>query len=174
VIANPELSGVGDLTIRHPEAGGPVVTEGPLEHPGEQQYGGPGHQEEIGRRRTAFVLGGGGSVGAVQVGMLRALLEAGIRPDLVVGTSIGALNGAFLVGHLDLDGMKEMKRFWISVQRREVFPISHRNLVRGVLGSSQLPLHPPGLAIAHHKCGPWILAARRGAGRHPCGGDRPS
>ena len=90
--------------------------------------------EELGRGRTAFVLGGGGSVGAVQVGMLRALLEAGIRPDLVVGTSIGALNGAFLVGHLDLDGMKEMKHFWNSVQRREVFPISPRNLVRGVLG----------------------------------------
>jgi NTE family protein len=87
-----------------------------------------------GRRRTAFVLGGGGSVGAVQVGMLRALLEAGIRPDLVVGTSIGALNGAFLVGHLDLNGMKVMNQLWNSVHKREVFPISPRNLVRGALG----------------------------------------
>src|ERR1700761_3886957 len=45
---------------------------------------------------TAFVLGGGGLLGAHEVGMLRALAEAGIRPDLVVGTSIGAVNGAFI------------------------------------------------------------------------------
>jgi NTE family protein len=45
---------------------------------------------------TAFVLGGGGLLGAHQVGMLQALSEAGIRPDLVVGTSIGAINGAFV------------------------------------------------------------------------------
>jgi NTE family protein len=45
---------------------------------------------------TAFVLGGGGLLGAHEVGMLRALSEAGIRPDIVVGTSIGAVNGAFV------------------------------------------------------------------------------
>jgi NTE family protein len=45
---------------------------------------------------TAFVLGGGGLLGAHEVGMLRALAEAGIRPDIVVGTSIGAVNGAFV------------------------------------------------------------------------------
>ena len=44
----------------------------------------------------AFVLGGGGLLGAHEVGMLRALSHAGIRPDLVVGTSIGAVNGAFV------------------------------------------------------------------------------
>ena len=43
---------------------------------------------------TAFVLGGGGRWGAVEVGMLQALADAGIRPDVVVGTSIGAINGA--------------------------------------------------------------------------------
>ena len=42
--------------------------------------------------RTAFVLGGGGLLGAVEVGMIRALLERDIRPDLIVGTSLGALN----------------------------------------------------------------------------------
>ena len=45
---------------------------------------------------TAFVLGGGGLLGAHEVGMLRALAEAGVKPDLVVGTSIGALNGVFV------------------------------------------------------------------------------
>jgi NTE family protein len=46
--------------------------------------------------RTAFVLGGGGVLGAVEVGMLRALFERGILPDLVLGTSVGALNGAMV------------------------------------------------------------------------------
>ena len=45
---------------------------------------------------TAFVLGGGGILGAHEVGMLRALAEAGVKPDLVVGTSVGAINGAFV------------------------------------------------------------------------------
>jgi hypothetical protein len=45
---------------------------------------------------TAFVLGGGGLLGAHEVGMLRALSEVGIQPDLVVGTSVGAINGAFI------------------------------------------------------------------------------
>ncbi len=45
---------------------------------------------------TAFVLGGGGLLGAVEVGMLRALLEAGVQPDLILGTSVGALNGALV------------------------------------------------------------------------------
>ena len=46
--------------------------------------------------KTAFVLGGGGVLGAHEVGMLRALSEAGISPDVVVGTSVGAINGAFM------------------------------------------------------------------------------
>jgi NTE family protein len=50
---------------------------------------------------TAFVLGGGGLLGAHEVGMLRALAEAGIRPDIVVGTSIGAVNGAFIAADPD-------------------------------------------------------------------------
>jgi NTE family protein len=50
---------------------------------------------------TAYVLGGGGLLGSHEVGMLRALAEAGIRPDLVVGTSIGAVNGAFVAADPD-------------------------------------------------------------------------
>ncbi|HEY7430095.1 MAG TPA: patatin-like phospholipase family protein [Streptosporangiaceae bacterium] len=51
--------------------------------------------------KTAFVLGGGGLLGAYEVGMLAALSEAGIRPDLVVGTSVGAINGAFVAADPD-------------------------------------------------------------------------
>jgi NTE family protein len=50
---------------------------------------------------TAFVLGGGGLLGAHEIGMLRALSEAGIRPAMVVGTSIGAVNGAFVAADPD-------------------------------------------------------------------------
>jgi NTE family protein len=64
-------------------------------------------------RCTAFVLGGGGSHGALQVGALRALLEAGIVPDLLVGTSIGAVNAtALALWGADLQGVDSLERFW--------------------------------------------------------------
>ncbi len=50
----------------------------------------------MGRPRVAFVFGGGGVRGAVEIGMLQALLDRGIHPDLIVGTSVGAINGALL------------------------------------------------------------------------------
>jgi NTE family protein len=62
---------------------------------------------------TAFVLGGGGSRGALQVGALRALLEAGIVPDLLIGTSIGAVNAAGLaLWGPDLDGIDALDKAW--------------------------------------------------------------
>ena len=62
---------------------------------------GAGTGGTLARVKTAFVLGGGGVLGAHEVGMLRALSEAGIRPDLVVGTSVGAINGAFVAADPD-------------------------------------------------------------------------
>jgi NTE family protein len=56
---------------------------------------------------TAFVLAGGGSIGAVQVGMLRRLLAQGVAPDFVVGSSVGAINGAYLAGAPDLGGLEK-------------------------------------------------------------------
>ena len=61
---------------------------------------------------TAFVLGGGGVLGAVEVGMLRALLERGIRPDLVLGTSVGALNGAMVARDPGLGAIDRMVELW--------------------------------------------------------------
>lgn len=58
----------------------------------------PRHGGRGGNGRTAFVLSGGGSLGALQVGMLQALTEAGIRPDLMMGTSVGAVNAAWMAG----------------------------------------------------------------------------
>ena len=62
--------------------------------------------------RTAFVLGGGGVLGANEVGMLRALLEAGVTPELVVGTSVGALNGAFLAADPTLATVDRLETLW--------------------------------------------------------------
>ncbi|HVP20590.1 MAG TPA: patatin-like phospholipase family protein [Anaerolineaceae bacterium] len=62
---------------------------------------------------TAFVLGGGGGRGALQVGALRALLEAGIAPDLLIGTSIGAANAAGLaLWGVDNNGLDGLERAW--------------------------------------------------------------
>jgi NTE family protein len=69
---------------------------------------------------TAFVLGGGGLLGAHEVGMLRALSQAGIGPDLVIGTSVGALNGAFIAA--DPDGAAvRLTELWNGEVMREAF-----------------------------------------------------
>jgi NTE family protein len=61
---------------------------------------------------TAFVLGGGGVLGAVEVGMLRALFEHGITPDLVLGTSVGALNGAMVARRPELGVIDRLTELW--------------------------------------------------------------
>ncbi len=64
------------------------------------------------QERTAFVFSGGGNLGAVQTGMLRALVEQGIRPDLVVGCSVGAINGAAFADQPNLRGVLRLERIW--------------------------------------------------------------
>ncbi len=71
---------------------------------------------------TAFVLGGGGVLGAVEVGMLRALLERDIVPDLVLGTSVGALNGAMVARQPELAVIDRLTELWATVaQSRDVY-----------------------------------------------------
>jgi NTE family protein len=75
------------------------------------------------RRRpfqVAFVLGGGGVLGAYEVGMLQALAEAGIRPDLVLGASVGALNGAFVAADPDA-ALDRLLRVWRDGAAAEAF-----------------------------------------------------
>lgn len=71
--------------------------------------------------RTAFVLPAGGSSGATQVGMLQALLEAGIGPDLLVGCSVGALNAAFVAADPTLARVAQLRGIWTSITRSDVF-----------------------------------------------------
>src|SRR4051794_12063422 len=74
---------------------------------------------------TAFVLSGGGSLGAVQVGMLQALAARGVKPDLLVGASVGALNAAFIGGHgFDDASLDDLATVWSRVRRQDVFPLS--------------------------------------------------
>lgn len=70
---------------------------------------------------TAFVLGGGGILGASEVGMLSALVAAGITPDLVVGTSVGAINGAFLAADPTLDAVDRLAELWNKASESGVF-----------------------------------------------------
>ncbi|WP_236788850.1 patatin-like phospholipase family protein [Amycolatopsis sp. GM8] len=72
-------------------------------------------------RPVGFVFGGGGSLGAMQVGMLRALDEHGIRADLVAGTSVGSLNGAVLAHEPD-DAVRRLPEIWSHMTRHEAFP----------------------------------------------------
>src|SRR5689334_18479475 len=91
--------------------------------------------EPGGRPREAVVLSGGGSLGAVQIGALRALLEAGVKPDLFIGCSVGALNAAALAMSPTLARLDEIEAIWRSLDRKDVFGGNKRllatHIVRG-------------------------------------------
>jgi NTE family protein len=93
-----------------------------------------GHLRPEGNGRTAFVLSGGGSLGAVQVGMLQALTEAGICPDFLIGTSVGAVNAAWVAGRPNHDGALELGEIWRGLRRQDIFPLSPWSSARGLLG----------------------------------------
>jgi NTE family protein len=81
---------------------------------------------------VAFVLSGGASLGAIQVGMLRALYERGVVPDVIVGTSAGALNGAFVASRPQTVATADaLGDVWRGLRRGQIFPL---NLVTGLLG----------------------------------------
>src|SRR5258708_31892543 len=85
------------------------------------------------RDRTAFAISGGGARGAAQVGMLRALIEHGIAPDLIVGISNGAWNGAWDAYRPDLEWVKELEQVWRQVSRRTLDMVwwrAARNMMR--------------------------------------------
>jgi len=83
---------------------------------------------------VAFVLSGGASLGAVQVGMLEALVGDGIRPDMVIGTSVGAINGGWITGPGGLENLAHLDRVWRDLDRRKVFPFAPIGALKGVLG----------------------------------------
>lgn len=72
--------------------------------------------------RDVFVLSGGAARGAVQVGMMQTLIEAGIVPAGLVGTSVGALNAAFMGWHPDADRVHDLAERWRRLTTRDIFP----------------------------------------------------
>jgi NTE family protein len=79
-------------------------------------------EPEFIRPRTAFVLAGGGSRGAVQVGMLEELIRRGIRADRVYGASVGAINGAAYASNPTLEGIEHMAENWRAIKGADIFP----------------------------------------------------
>jgi len=84
--------------------------------------------------RTAFVFAGGGSLGAVQVGMLKALMRINVVPDFVVGASVGAINGAYFAAEPGQEGLARLERIWRKLHRADVFPFSMMNGLLALLG----------------------------------------
>jgi len=85
--------------------------------------------DAAGPTKTAFVFAGGGSFGAIQVGMLQSLAAHGVTADMVVGSSVGALNGAFYAGDPSLKGVQRLAEIWRGLKRHDVFPITWRTLL---------------------------------------------
>lgn len=72
-------------------------------------------------KKTAFVFAGGASLGAFEVGMLKYLVEQGIKADLVLGTSVGSLNGAFYACNPTIEGVLELEKIWAKIKFSDVF-----------------------------------------------------
>ncbi len=88
---------------------------------------------------TAFVLGGAGNMGAIQLGMLRGLLERGLVPDLVVGCSVGALNGGAIASAPTLETLERLESLWLDLSAKDVWP------ARPFVGAVQLLRQRPAL-----------------------------
>ena len=80
-----------------------------------------------GAGKTALVLAGGGSLGAVQAGMLAALCDKGIAADFVVGASAGAINAGFFAANPTRDGARALCAIWRAIRRADVMPVTARN-----------------------------------------------
>ena len=103
---------------------------------------------------TAFVLSGGGSLGAVQVGMLAEIFAAGERPDLIVGTSAGAINGAFFAQDPSAATVEHMAQLWSRISTREALGLSWGSLlgIAGLRGHIANPLGLRSLLARELRC----------------------
>jgi NTE family protein len=94
--------------------------------------------------KTAFVFTGGGSLGAIQVGMLRVLLASGVRPDFVVGSSVGALNASYFASLPTVEGVAKLERIWTGLRRSDIFPFTFASVI-GLLTHPGNLVDPGGL-----------------------------
>ena len=94
--------------------------------------------------RTTFVLAGGGSFGAVQAGMLRELVGHGVTADAVIGSSVGAINGAWFAGNPSADGVARLEAIWRGLRRSDIFPFAW-SAVAALLGRRDFVVDPGAL-----------------------------
>lgn len=95
--------------------------------------------------RTAFVFAGGGSLGAVEVGMLKALVAADIRADLVTGASAGAINAAYFAALPEVSGVAALERIWRGLHTANVFPVSPWRSLLSLAGRAPSLVDPTAL-----------------------------
>ena len=81
---------------------------------------------------NVFILTGGGSRGALQVGMLKKLIELDIIPDLIVGISVGSLNGIVIASNPTLEAVNELEAIWKDVVEKELFPVNIKQIIAGL------------------------------------------
>ncbi|QUH04748.1 patatin-like phospholipase family protein [Saccharopolyspora erythraea] len=96
--------------------------------------------------RTAWVLPGGSTFGAIQAGLVTSLFEAGEAPDAVLGTSVGSLNAAWLAGDPTARGAEKLREVWLSMRRSDVFAIQPLRILAGKLGLTNHLISNRGLA----------------------------
>lgn len=97
----------------------------------------------FGPARRTWVLGGGGARGAAQVGVLQALFEAGVEaPIAIVGTSVGALNGASIAAYPSLAGTMMLREVWLSRQAAAVFQAHPLSVILSGLRRDHLSVMP--------------------------------
>lgn len=114
-----------------------------------------GSREPVGN--VAFVLGGGGILGAHEVGMLRALAESSVEPDMILGTSIGAVNGALFAADPTVDGVQRLAHLWRDSDLAEV---SAANLLRRIGTLARSGTHLESLETARIRLAKALGAAR--------------
>lgn len=105
--------------------------------------------------RTAWVLPGGSTFGAVQAGLATGLVESGIEPDLLVGTSVGSLNAAWLAGDPTERGVRKLRELWVAMRRSVVFPVDPMRMMAGKLGVINHLMSNRGLAGWLHQTLPY-------------------
>lgn len=79
-------------------------------------------------KKRAFVFAGGGSLGAIQVGMLKIMVENNIIPDICIGASAGALNAAYFASKPDLSGVEDLKQIWMNLKKEDIFPFGFKSI----------------------------------------------
>lgn len=85
-------------------------------------------------RPLAFVLPGGGALGSYQVGVLHALGDAGVRPDLLIGVSAGSVNASLFAWNHDHDGLARLDGIWRSIRRRDLMRFQPHRMALAVAG----------------------------------------